>query len=106
MRRGRPAGPGCAPISVRDVTDMVTEPATLESGHPLRGLRCLLCGMMIGGRPFTAVTVVDWRQAGCSCGSVPTVTYLTCADHRVQPDGSWIAHAITRWHRHHSEARP
>jgi hypothetical protein len=101
MMRGNEVTPASEPISQADVTEAVSLPFLLAGGHPLRRQRCLLCGMLIGGREARAASVIDWRTDGCECGSVPTVTFLICADHPVDEHTDWMTPALQRWAAHH-----
>lgn len=82
------------PIRHLDTFGLWTEAVTLAPGHPLRGNRCLLCHVPIGGNVARFVSIIVTDKSGCVCGQVPTITQLICASHPGPDTGALIDAAL------------
>jgi hypothetical protein len=89
------------PVDGSVIMDGYSEPFELVPGHPLRGSRCLACAGLVGPRKVRLYSVIMTSGAACSCGGVPTATFLVCAAHGTDDDGTTAAIAIERHNRHH-----
>lgn len=89
------------PIAPGDLLEGFSSVAVFQPGHPLRRSRCLACASLIGGRPVRIYTCVVFSDRNCACGSVPTISYVICADHGTDPGNALPALALERWERHH-----
>lgn len=82
--------------------ELWTIPTVLAPGHPLRGERCGICGMLIGGRPIRIVTITGLEMSEAHAPGLICHAAAICAEH--EPDGhgtvaNQIVAAATEWHR-------
>lgn len=63
------------------VVTISPEPFLFPTGHPNRGVDCLICQTAIGGHPTVLVTIAVVSADICHCGGVVSETFVMHSMH-------------------------